>query len=324
MDITTEVGVLFGNHPRRKNRALLLDVAIVHPCASSNLENEARHAGKHLADVAEREKNKYRGSFPATYSLLPLAISTCDEAGSEELAIRRVEHRSEIHSNESQHLAEETDVARIRRRFSFALLQTGSGACGYPIAPFTKLGVCRCASCRGVTRLEGREEASGDGNNRVGGGNADGDGDGDRAGTEQERERGWKREDERKMGTGTRAWTGVGTKRGQLSGDGKGGTGTGTGAETGKGTITDRERREEGGGIWYPPHQERSRVEDHALPIRTRHHPCRQEVAPAGSQQSFWRKTRCLPDDVVPWGKHGTRDGKEETVTGTGTGVEKN
>ena len=75
------------------------------------LENAARHAGKHLADAVERKKNKHRGSFPATYSLLPLAMSTRGEVGSDVhalmkellIAIRRVEHRSETHSNESQH-----------------------------------------------------------------------------------------------------------------------------------------------------------------------------------------------------------------------------
>ena len=54
---------------------------------------------------------------------------TCGEVGSDvhalikELAIRRVQHRSETHSNESQHLAEGTEVARLRRRFSFVLQQ---------------------------------------------------------------------------------------------------------------------------------------------------------------------------------------------------------
>ena len=91
----------------------------VNPCVGSNLGNAARHVGKHLADAVERKKNKYRGSFPATYSLLPLAMSTCGEVGSDlhalikELAIRRVQHRSETHSNESQHLAEGTEVARL-------------------------------------------------------------------------------------------------------------------------------------------------------------------------------------------------------------------
>ena len=91
--------------------------------------NASSHVGNHLADAVERKKNKYLGSFPAIYSLLPLAMSKCGEVGSDvyvfikELAIRRVEHRSETHSNESQHLAEGTEVARLWRRFSFALQQ---------------------------------------------------------------------------------------------------------------------------------------------------------------------------------------------------------
>ena len=121
MDITTEAGELFDNHPRLKNNAPLLDITIVNPCASSNLGNAVRHVGKHLAGAFERKKNKYRGSFLATYSLVPLAMSTCGEAGSDvhvlikELSIRPVEHRSETHSNKSQPLAEETEVARLRR-----------------------------------------------------------------------------------------------------------------------------------------------------------------------------------------------------------------
>ena len=129
MDITTEAGALFDNHPRLKNNALLLDITIVNSCAGSNLGNEARHVGKQLADAVERKKIKYRGAFPATYSLLPLAMSTCDDVSSDvhalikELAIRRVEHRLETNSNESQHLAEGTEVTRLRRRFSFVLQQ---------------------------------------------------------------------------------------------------------------------------------------------------------------------------------------------------------
>ena len=121
MDITTETGALFDNHPRLKNKARLIDITIVNPCAGFNLGNAVRHVEKHLADAAERKKNKNRGSFPATYSLLPLAMPTCGNVGSDvralikELAIRRVEHRSETHSYESQHLVEGTEVARLRR-----------------------------------------------------------------------------------------------------------------------------------------------------------------------------------------------------------------
>ena len=69
MDVTTEAGVLFDNYPRRKKKALLLNITTVNLCVGSNLGNVARHVGKHLAGAVERKKTKYRGSFPATYSL---------------------------------------------------------------------------------------------------------------------------------------------------------------------------------------------------------------------------------------------------------------
>ena len=106
--MTTEAGALFGDDPRHKGKALLLDLTIVNPCVSSNLEGAARQTGKHLADAAERKINKYRGSFPATYSLLSLAMSTCGELGPDvhtlikELAHRRVYYSSELHSEESR------------------------------------------------------------------------------------------------------------------------------------------------------------------------------------------------------------------------------
>ena len=178
MDITTEAGALFDNHPRLKNNALLLDITIVNPCADSNLGNAARHVGKHLADAVERKKNKYRGSFPATYSFLPLAMSTCGDVGSdvhaliEELAIRRVQQRSETHSSESQHLAEGTEVARLRRRFSFVLqealsFRTRHHLCRQGVALASarqprcaRPGVCTSASYRGGNQVRetGRSE----------------------------------------------------------------------------------------------------------------------------------------------------------------------
>ena len=237
MDITTEAGALFDNHPRLKNKALLLDITIVNPCIGSNLGNAARHVAKHLADAVEQKKNKFRGSFPATYSLLPLAMSTCGEVGSDvhalikELAIRRVEHRSETHSNESQHLTEGTEVACLRRRFFFVLQQalsfrTRHHLCrqGLALASTRQLrsqGPVSVLAHRteGVISFEGRERTNGvegrigvgggngDGN-EVGAGNGDGHGDGDGAGagagagTEVEGTK------ERRMGTGTEAETG--------------------------------------------------------------------------------------------------------------------
>ena len=248
MNITTEAVTLFDNHPRLKNKVLLLDITIVNPCAGTNLGNAARHVGKHLANAVERKKNKYRGSFPATYSLRPLAMSTCGEVGSDvhalikELAITRVEHRSETHSDESQHLAERTEVARLRRRFSFVVQQAPSFR--------TRHHLCRqgvvLASTRqlrsqgpvsvqahrteGVTGSEGQEGANGVGgeieggggngdDNGVGGGNGKLNGHGDRVGAG--------------AGTGTGVEVNEGAQDGNEDGSGNGaGTGTGTGVET--------------------------------------------------------------------------------------------
>ena len=235
MDITTEAGALFYNHPRLKNKALLLDITIVNPCAGSNLGNAARHVGKHLADAVERKKNKYRGSLPATYSLLPLAMSTCGDVGSDvhalikELAIRRVQHRSGTYSNESQHLAEGTEVARLRRRFSFVLQQALSFRTRHHLC---RQGVALASTRRPhsqgpasiqthrtgeVTRSEGQEGANGVGGGiGVGGGNGDGNGDVDGHGD----------------GDGAGAGTGVEVYEGLQDGNGDG---SGDGAATGKG-----------------------------------------------------------------------------------------
>ena len=247
MDITTEAGALFENHSRHKNKAFLLGITIVNPCPSSNLKNAARHAGKHLADAVEREKNKNRGSFPATYSLLPLAVSTRGEVGSDvhalmkKLAIGRVEHRSEVHSNGTQYLAEGAEVAHLRRCFSFVLQQafsfrTRPHICrqGVALAGIRHLRLQGVHAYRSeeVTGSEGREGANGvkggigvgggDGDgNGIGGGNGDGNGDdGDGAGT--------------RMGLEANE----GTQDG--NGDGSGGgaeTGTGTGVETRERTL---------------------------------------------------------------------------------------
>ena len=154
-------------------------------------------------------------------------MSTCGDVGSDvhalikELAIRRVQHRSETYSNESQHLAEGTEVARLRRRFSFVLQQALSFR--------TRHHLCRqwvaLASTRrphsqgpasvqahrtgGVTGFEGQEGANGVGGGiGVGGGNGDGNGDVDGHGDGD--------------GTGAGAGTGVEVNEGAQDGDGGG------------------------------------------------------------------------------------------------------
>ena len=74
MNITTEAGALFDNHPRLNNKALLLDITIVNPCAGSNLGIVARHVEKHLADAVERKKTNIGARSPLP---TPSFLSLC-------------------------------------------------------------------------------------------------------------------------------------------------------------------------------------------------------------------------------------------------------
>ena len=176
-------------------------------------------------------------------------MSTCGDVGSDvhalikELAIRRVQHRSETYSNESQHLAEGTEVARLRRRFSLVLqqavsLRTRHHLCrqGAVLADTRQPHSQGPASVQahrtgGVTGSEGQEGANGVGGGiGVGGGNGDGDGDVNGHGN----------------GDGARTGTGVEVNEGAQDGSGDGsGDGAGTGTGTGVGT---RRRTPDGSG----------------------------------------------------------------------------
>ena len=154
-----------------------------------------------------------------------IAMSTCGDVGSDvhalikELAIRRVQHRSETYSNESQHLADGTEVARLRRRFSFVLQQalsfrTRHHLCrqGMALASIRRPRSQGPASGQahrtgGVTGSEGQEGANGVGVGiGVGGGKGDGNGD----------------EDGHGDGDGAGAGTGVEVNEGAQDGNGDG------------------------------------------------------------------------------------------------------
>ena len=144
----------------------------------------------------------------------------------------RVQHRSETYSNDSQHLAEGREVARLRRRFSFVLQQalsfrTRHHLCRQGVAPEStrrlhSQGPASVQAHRtgGVTGSEGQEGANGVGGGiAVGGGNGDGNGDVDGHGD----------------GDGAGTGTGVEVNEGAQGGNGDGGGG-GDGAGTGTGT----------------------------------------------------------------------------------------
>ena len=160
-----------------------------------------------------------------------------------ELAIRRVQHRSKTFSNDFQHLAEGTEVACLRRRFSFVLQQALSSRTRHHLC---RQGVALASTRRphsqglasvqahrtgGVTGSEGQEGANGVGGGiGVGGGNGDGNGDVDGQGD----------------GDGAGAGTGVEANEGAQDGNGNGsGDGAGTGTGTGVGI---RRRTQDGNG----------------------------------------------------------------------------
>ena len=202
-------------------------------------ERERKRERERLRGYVQLTKYTNTHSFPATYSLLPLAMSTCGDVGSDvhalikELAIRRVQHRSETYSNESQHLAEGTEVARLRRRFSFGLQQALSFRTRHHLC---RQGVALASTRRphsqgpasvqahrtgGVTGSERQEGENGVGGGiGVGSGNGDGNGDVDGRGD----------------GDGAGAGTGVELNEGAQDGNGDGsGDGAGTGTGTGMG-----------------------------------------------------------------------------------------
>ena len=128
------------------------------------------------------------GSFPATYSLLPLAMSTSGEVGPDvhalikELAIRRAKNSSEVHSEEPRRLAEGTEIAHLRLRFSFVLQQalsfrTRHHICSHGVALTYSHRVrsqdttSRMKICTDRNRAQGREggDAKGTGERRAGG-----------------------------------------------------------------------------------------------------------------------------------------------------------
>ena len=185
-------------------------------------------------------------------------MSTCGDVGSDvhalikELAIRRVEHRPETHYNESQHLAEGAEVARLRRRFSFVLQQTLSfrtrhHLCRQGVAPACTrqlrsqgpVSVQQAHRTEVVTGSEGREGANGVGGGiGVGGGNGDGNGVGGGNGDVNDHGN----------GDGAGAGTGTGVKVNEGAQDGNG---DGSGDRAGTETVTEMEtckRTQDGNG----------------------------------------------------------------------------
>ena len=89
-----------------------------------------QHATQENTSPTKSSGKKQVSGLVPRYLLPPSSrYSTCGEFGSDvhalikELAIIRLEHRAEMHPNESPHLAKGSEVARLRRIFCFVLQQ---------------------------------------------------------------------------------------------------------------------------------------------------------------------------------------------------------
>ena len=110
-----------------------------------------------------------------------------------------------------------------------------------------------------------------------------------------------------RAGMETRAIVETAHKGGGDGDGGRNGIRDGIGNENGEG-------RGGGGELWYPPHQEISKAEDQTLLYRSWYHLCRQEPAPAGSQQSWARDSApargCGTEGRI--GHHGREGGNND------------
>lgn len=85
---------------------------MVSPCASSNLGTEAKGSGSAITAAVEWKENNYQGTFFATYTLCPLAVSICGAFGSntqafiKTIAVRRVDLQDNMPTSRASAAAE--------------------------------------------------------------------------------------------------------------------------------------------------------------------------------------------------------------------------
>lgn len=93
----------------------------------SSPEKEVKRPGFAITAAFTWKQNKYRGTFYANPTLLPLAVSMCRTLGSDTKAliramvVRRVNFQDDASTGQVSAVAEGREVAHLHRRFSFVL-----------------------------------------------------------------------------------------------------------------------------------------------------------------------------------------------------------
>lgn len=101
---------------------------LVNPCVPTTLDKEATRSGSAITTTVKRQINKYRGTFPAIYTLLLLTVSMCGALGSdtrapiEATAVKHVDFQDRVPTARAHVAAEDREMEPLRRH-SFLVLQ---------------------------------------------------------------------------------------------------------------------------------------------------------------------------------------------------------
>ena len=79
MDAVTAQGEFFPMRPNYASVSLMLDITVTNPCGPGLLDKVAEKRGHGLDVAVGRKRDEYEGTFPTSYRLPPLAISTCGD-----------------------------------------------------------------------------------------------------------------------------------------------------------------------------------------------------------------------------------------------------
>ena len=141
MDVPAEVGdSLRQSPPTHGQGAAALDIFTRSNLAPALIWIMQHAALKNASSTQSSGRTLSTGACsPLPPPSFPLLLSTCHGDGSdvhaliEDLDIRRVEHSSEQSSKKSRHPAEGTEIARLRRRLSFAFTTITSADRGWDL-----------------------------------------------------------------------------------------------------------------------------------------------------------------------------------------------
>lgn len=138
MGVTVASSELSCGHEQLEDELLLLDLTVVNSYAPVNSEKEAKRPEAVItASSIKRKQNKYTNTFPSTYNLLSLAVSTCGTLGSDKqalaktMAITSICIQGDMPTGLERPAVDVCEMAHPSCRFSLVLQLAFSQSTGY-------------------------------------------------------------------------------------------------------------------------------------------------------------------------------------------------